>query len=180
MPLEQIHAIIDVAHARGLRASAHISRSHHLALAIESGVDDVADMVVDDLPEDLLDRMFRRNMAWVPTLELWSGAIRLYGLDWDRRAVENLGRYVAAGGWVATGTDYAGHGCPFDLGVPVTEMRLMHTAGMTPMQIIVASTRDAARVCGLPGHGVLAAGKAADVLVVDGNPLDNLEALRRT
>jgi imidazolonepropionase-like amidohydrolase len=178
--LEEIRAIVEAAHARNLRVSAHVSRARHLPLAIEGGVDDLAHMVVDDLPDDLIEKLVQRNMLWVPTLELWSGVSQMYQLDWIQRATENLGRFVAAGGKVALGTDYAGHGCPFDLGMPLTEMKLMQAAGMAPMQIIVAGTRDSAQVCMLPDHGALEAGKVADVLVVDGDPLTDLEALKRT
>jgi imidazolonepropionase-like amidohydrolase len=51
---------------------------------------------------------------------------------------------------------------------------------MKAMQIIVAGTRNAAQVCGLPEHGTLEPGKVADILVVDGNPLNDLDALKRT
>ena len=64
--------------------------------------------------------------------------------------------------------------------MPLREMKLMQAAGMTPMQIILAGTRNAAQVCGLSNHGTLEAGKVADVLVVDGDPLNNLDALKRT
>ena len=51
-------------------------------------------------------------------------------------------------------------------------------AGMTPMQIIVAATLTAARVSNLANDlGTLEQGKIADVLVVDGDPLSDLEAL---
>ena len=66
-------------------------------------------------------------------------------------AIANLERYVAAGGTVALGTDYAGYSCAFDLGMPMTELRLMEAAGMTPAAIVVAATSNAARVCKL-GH----------------------------
>jgi imidazolonepropionase-like amidohydrolase len=137
-------------------------------------------MIVDDLPDHLIEKMIERKMFWVPTLELWAGVSQMYHLNWDSQAIENLRRYVAAGGQVAIGTDYAGHGCPFELGMPLTEMKLMQAAGMTPMQIIVAGTRNGAQVCGLPEHGTLQPGKVADILVVDGNPLEDLDALKRT
>jgi imidazolonepropionase-like amidohydrolase len=51
---------------------------------------------------------------------------------------------------------------------------------MTPMQIIVAGTRNAARVCNLEDElGTLQAGKIADVLVVAGDPLEDMQALSR-
>jgi imidazolonepropionase-like amidohydrolase len=178
--LEEIRAIVEAAHACKLRVSAHITRARHLALAIEGGVDDVAHMIVDDLPDQLIEKMIERKMFWVPTLELWDGVSQMYHLNWDTQAIENLRCFVAAGGQVAIGTDYAGHGCPFELGMPLKEMKLMQAAGMTPMQIIVAGTRNAAQVCGLADHGTLEPGKAADIIVVDGNPLEDLAALKHT
>jgi imidazolonepropionase-like amidohydrolase len=178
--LEEIRAIVETAHACKLRVSAHVTRARHLKLAIEGGVDDVAHMIVDPLPDKLIEKMIDRGMFWVPTLELWSGVSQMYNLTWDVQAIENLRRFVAAGGQVAVGTDYAGHGCEFELGMPLKEMKLMLITGMTPMQIIVAGTRNAAHICGLSQHGTLEPGKVADVVVVDGNPLDDLGALKRT
>jgi imidazolonepropionase-like amidohydrolase len=178
--LEEILAIVQAAHSCDLRVSAHISRARHLALAIDGGVDDVAHMIVDDLPDHLIEKMVQRNIFWVPTLELWSGVSKMYNLNWDVQATDNLRRFVAAGGQVAIGTDYAGHGCEFDLGMPIKEIKLMQTAGMTPMQIILAGTRNAAQVCGLHKQGTLEPGNVADVVVVDGNPLQDLNSLKRT
>jgi imidazolonepropionase-like amidohydrolase len=64
--------------------------------------------------------------------------------------------------------------------MPLKEMKLMQAAGMTPMQIIVAGTRNAAQVCGLDKHGTLEPGKVADIVVVSGNPLEDLDALKHT
>ena len=51
--------------------------------------------------------------------------------------------------------------------MPTTEVALMQSAGMTPMQIIVAATNNAAEVCGLGREvGTLEPGKTADILVV--------------
>lgn len=158
--------------------SAHISRARHLEMAIEAGVDDVGHMIVDDLPDDLIPRMIEEDMYWVPTLELWKGVSQIHSLNWDDEAAANLRRFVQAGGKVALGTDYAGYICKFDLGMPITEMELMQAAGMTPMQIIVAGTKHAAHVCNLDHElGTIEPGKIADVIVVEGNPLDDIHAL---
>ena len=54
----------------------------------------------------------------------------------------------------------------------------MAGAGMTAMQIIVAATKNAARACGLESEpGTLETGKTADVLVVNGDPLQDLSTL---
>src|SRR5205823_4939765 len=53
------------------------------------------------------------------------------------------------------------------------------TAGLTPMQALVAGTRTSARILGLDQLGTVAAGKSADFLVLNGNPLDNIANTRR-
>jgi len=176
---DEAGVIVQTAHARGARVSAHVLRTVDLARALEAGVDDIAHMVEDELPDALISRMVASNTYWVPALELWqrvglSQQARLPG----KQLVTNLGRFVAAGGLVALGTDYAGYAAEFDLGMPVTEIGLMAESGMTPMQIIVAATKNAATVCGLGRElGTLEPGKLADVLVVDGDPLADLHAL---
>ncbi len=177
--LEEIRAIVEAAHSCHLWVTAHVTRVPHLVLAIEGGVDEAAHMISEPLPEDLIEKMVQQEMFLIPTLELWAGVSQRFNSDLIVQATENLRRFVAAGGQVALGTDYAGYACEFELGMPLKEIKLMHAAGMTPMQIIVAATRNAAKVCSLPDHGTLEAGKTADVLVVDGNPLEDLDALKR-
>jgi imidazolonepropionase-like amidohydrolase len=175
---EEIRAIVDTAHARNVPVAAHISRRRHLELALETGVDDVAHMIVDHLPDELIESVIKADVFWEPTLELWQCVSTLRGLGWDATAIDNLRRFSQAGGEVALGTDYAGYRCQFDSGIPVTELELMRKAGMTPIQIIVAATRNAAHVCNLEEEiGTLEPGKLADILVVEGNPLEDLQAL---
>jgi imidazolonepropionase-like amidohydrolase len=59
------------------------------------------------------------------------------------------------------------------------ELESMVNAGMTPMQVIVAATSVAAEYLKLDKMGVLAAGKEADFLVLDANPLDNITNTQR-
>ena len=76
------------------------------------------------------------------------------------------------------GNDYGGGPSEFEIGIPMFEIQSMAQAEMSPMQIIVASTHNAARVSGLIDQlGTLEAGKIADILVVQGNPLENLNYL---
>ena len=170
---EEAAAIVDTAHGRGSRVSAHVTASQDLWRALNAGVDDVAHMVTNPLTDQLVDKMLEDDVYWVPTLELWNRVG--YG---EQRAIANLRKFVEAGGQVALGTDYAGYNAEFDLGMPMTEIELMGEAGMTPAQIIVAATNNAAHVCHLDHElGTLEAGKIADVLVVDGDPLENIHAL---
>jgi imidazolonepropionase-like amidohydrolase len=59
------------------------------------------------------------------------------------------------------------------------ELELMVQAGMTPSQVIVAATSRAAEYLGLADRGLVAVGKRADLLVLDGNPLDDIRNTRR-
>lgn len=178
LSMEEIIRITQTAHSRNKLVTAHISRSHHLDRAIQGGVDDVNHMIVNGVPDSLVAAMIEMDMYWVPTLELWDGVSGLHHLSWDITAKNNLGRFVEAGGKVALGTDYDGYVTPFDLGMPITEIRLMEESGMTPMQIIVAGTKHAAHVCDLEDElGTIEPCKIADIIVVNGNPLDSLEFL---
>jgi imidazolonepropionase-like amidohydrolase len=58
-------------------------------------------------------------------------------------------------------------------------MEDMVAAGMTPAQVIVASTRTAAELLKMNDVGTVAAGKSADFLVLDANPLDDITNTRR-
>ncbi len=58
------------------------------------------------------------------------------------------------------------------------ELQDMVDAGMTPMQVIVAATRNAAQACGIADRvGTLEVGKQADVIVASGDPLQNIQAM---
>lgn len=178
LPIEQIQAIVQTTHDNNTRVAAHISRAHHLYMAIQCGVDDVNHMVINSLHDSLIELMIENNMYFVSTLELWQGVSEMYNINWDIIARNNLKRFSEAGGKVATGTDFGGYITPFQLGMPITEMKLMQEAGMTNEQIIIASTKNAAYVCNMENElGTIEPDKIADIIVVNENPLENLEAL---
>jgi imidazolonepropionase-like amidohydrolase len=178
LSMDEIKMICLTAHNRNKRVAAHISRSTHLDMAIKGGVDDVDHMVINTLPDSLITFMIQKDMYWIPTLELWAGVSDMFSINWIEIAKSNLQRFVQAGGKVALGTDYDGYVTPFDLGMPITEMKLMQEAGMTPMQILVSATRHSSYVCDLENElGTIEEGKIADIIIVDGNPLEDLEAL---
>lgn len=116
--------------------------------------------------------MVDAGMILVPTLHPTSGNYP----DIRKIQIGNLRRFVQAGGIVALGDDAASS--HDSIGMPIREMELMQEAGMTPMQIIVAGTRNGAMVCRLLDTvGTLEPGKQADFIVVAGNPLENFAVL---
>ncbi len=95
--------------------------------------------------------------------------------------LRNTARLNAAGVTLAVGTDTGGvsGGQYFGLGTHI-ELEIQVTkAGLTPMQALVAGTRTSARILGLDQLGTVAAGKSADFLVLNGNPLDNIANTRK-
>lgn len=58
------------------------------------------------------------------------------------------------------------------------EMMLLHEMGMPPMEVIMASTRFGATVLGRDDLGTIREGNLADIIVVDGDPLSNMRAMR--
>jgi imidazolonepropionase-like amidohydrolase len=174
LSLQEAAAVVGAAHARGIPVAAHVTTSPDLPRALDAGVDDIAHMVVDYPSSELLARAARLGVVWVPTLELW----HVVGYGHEPRAVANLRRFVEAGGTVALGTDYDGYDAPFQLGMPIIEMELMQQAGMLPMQIIVAATRNGAHVSNrLADLGTVEVGKVADLIVVRGDPLQDIHAM---
>ena len=179
---EEAKALVDAAHERGKPVTAHVTSARDLERALDAGVDEIAHMVVDKLSEQLISRMVEAGTRWVPTLELWQGVSRIYPVSHGNMAIKNLALFVEAGGDVVLGTDYAGaRNVNFDLGMPIHEIEWMREAGMTPLQIIVAATRNGARSCNMESElGTLEKNKLADVLVVDGDPLVDVQALTNT
>lgn len=169
-------AIVAAAHARGKTVSVHVTEAAFAEKAVAAGADDIGHVTWDPLPERVVRAMVERNTHVTPTLTVFEA----YGTG--AGAASTLRQLLHAGVKIALGNDYTDapqNNFPhFELGMPMFEIRKMADAGMTPMAIIVAATRHAAEVCGLErALGTLEAGKTADILVVDGDPLTNLAAL---
>ncbi|MYC87645.1 MAG: amidohydrolase family protein [Gemmatimonadales bacterium] len=93
------------------------------------------------------------------------------------QAQENLGALSNAGVTIAMGTD-TGPPARFQGYFEHLELALMAESGMSPMEILVASTGDAARCAGLEGVGTIEAGNWADLILLNADPLEGVENLR--
>jgi len=167
LSLERASAIVETAHRLGVPVTAHIGSLRDLELALDVGVDDFSHIIHGRIPEDVLEKIVMDNVYWIPTLETAGG--------YD---AGNIRIFIDAGGQIALGND-SGLLPGMELGMPLREIEYLQAAGMTPMEIIVAATRNAAHVCNREDMlGTLEVGKIADILVIDGNPLENLKALK--
>jgi imidazolonepropionase-like amidohydrolase len=191
-------AIIDEAHKRGLRVSAHIFDLEDGKGLIRAGVDALAhgvrDKDIDDetvamfkqrpnliLTPNLPDRGVKVDYAWLQAGLPAEEVAKLEATNYDRPTAQaffgiqarNLARLNAAGARITLGTDGNRPWGPHD------EMVDMVVAGMTPMQVIVAATRNSAEFLRLTDTGTLQAGKSADFIVLDANPLDDIANTRR-
>jgi imidazolonepropionase-like amidohydrolase len=178
---EEVEAIVDEAHQAGVTVTCHAVGGPGLLMAVQAGVDCIEHG--GWLDEEVVEEMAGRGTWYVPTFAVyrWHGTIgpefkqlRARGM-WDdhRRSFQ---RAMRAGLRIAMGTDIGGYG----YGANALELELLVENGMTPAQAIETSTRRSAECLRMQGQvGTIEAGKEADLLVVDGNPLDDIKLLQQ-
>ena len=150
-------------------------------VAVAKGFSSHAPVAFDD-PSGCVDPVTRARLAETARLELPSGA----ALDrFEKRAAParavaaaNLRRVKAAGIPIAMGTDAGNPGTLHGVSVHA-EMEAMQAAGMTPMEVLVASTKGGARAMGRDDIGTLEAGKRADFVLLAADPLADVANLRK-
>lgn len=181
---EEMEALIDEAHRRGVHVATHAHGAPGVKAAVEAGVDTVEHGTFMD--EEAIDMLIANDVTLVPTLSAPSRIARnterateesLRKTDTVRdRHIEAFKRAVDAGVRIAGGTDA---GTPFNYhGTNSTEISFMVEHAMDPVDAIVAMTGTAAETIGLEDAGTLEPGNYADLLVIEGNPLEDVSLLR--
>ncbi len=161
---EQVQAIVTAAHERGVWVVAHVSTESEAWMAVDSGVDELTHWPGEEaLSDDLIEQLVADDISVGTTFSI------VFPHEGDVR------RLLDAGGRIVLSSDAPGTMSPSRI---TGEMALMIRAGMTPMEVLLASTAHAADVLGLGAVlGTLEAGKQADLLVVAGDPLADIGAL---
>jgi imidazolonepropionase-like amidohydrolase len=154
-----------------------------LRVAVEAGVDSIEHGCYLDEDPELLDRMAEHGIFFVPTFAVYDfhrksplPHVRERAHHLQEHHVASLRRALAAGVKIAAGTDAGGHGHPRN----ALEIECLVRAGMTPLQALRAATGWAAECLGRDrDFGTIEKGKLADVVVMAGDPLDDVTILQR-
>jgi imidazolonepropionase-like amidohydrolase len=177
---DELTALVAEAAAAGRWVMAHAQATDGIKAAVRAGVRSIEHGIY--LDDEAIGLMLDRGAWLVPTLVAPRGvlaaaeagmaipdAARRKAVEVAEAHADSFRRAVAAGVKVAMGTDSG----VTPHGRNLAELELMAKGGMTPAQVLAATTSAAAELLGLSGElGTLEPGKRADVVVVDGDPFE--------
>lgn len=169
-------AIIDEAHKQGLPVGVHTHYAADVAFLVEAGVDSIEHGVLEEeAPPELLRAWAAKHTVFIPTLSITEFVSNPDKQSYLPQASRNLGRAVEAGVRIAAGTDSMVGAMPADS--LHHELQLMVAAGVTPSQAIQAATGNAAEVLRLHDRGLIKTGMAADLVLLNSDPLEGIESV---
>ena len=183
----ELRAGVEEAHKAGKKTATHAMGTRGIQNALRAGIDSIEHGVY--LDDETISMMMERNIPYIPTISALynietkgiEAGIPAFAVEKTLKVkpfhLESIRMARETGIAVAAGTDA---GTPFNLhGENLAEIKLLvDYGGFSPMGAIEAGTRIAARVLGLEEKlGTVEEGKVADLVLVEGNPLDNIDVL---
>lgn len=178
-------ALVAAAHARNTRTVVHATTTVTFAMAVDAGADTITHVPIDRaLDAAVIARMAAAGTIAIPTLTMMKGIVETLnapGLDYEaaRTTVTEMYR---TGIPILAGTD--ANSTP---GVPFSprhgeslhqELELLVDAGVSTRDALRAATSMPAQYFGLDDRGVIAPGRRADLVLLDGDPLADIRATR--
>ena len=179
---DEIEAVVDEAHRMGVRVAAHAEGLDGTRLAIEAGVDTIEHGFSLHREPALLERMAKEGIVLVPTLSTFDDLAVRFRDEFAPSLVEQARRQAAEAARTILAARDAGVtlAMGYDSGPPGADARelvRMVEAGLTAGEAIRAGTAGSARALGLTDRGTVEPDQAADLLVVDGDPLADIGIL---
>jgi imidazolonepropionase-like amidohydrolase len=183
---EELRAGIEEAHKAGRKTATHAMGTQGILNALHAGIDSIEHGVY--LNDEIVSWMVKEGVPLIPTISALyhietrglEAGIPAYAVEKTRRVKPHHLRSIQmareAGIKVAAGTDA---GTPFNMhGQNTMELKLFVDQGFSPGEAIQAGTRIAAQVLGVDEElGTIEEGKQADLIVVDGNPVEDITLL---
>ncbi|MEU9288584.1 amidohydrolase family protein [Streptomyces sp. NPDC048275] len=176
---EELRAIVDEAHRRGLKVAAHTHGAAAVRAAVEAGIDCIEHGFL--LDDETIELMASRGTFLVATTALIDGMdlskappeLRAKAGEIFPQARTVVARAVKAGVRIAVGTDAPA--IPHGRGAQ--ELLALVERGMTPLEVLRAATVTAAELIDAEDRGRIAEGLLADLIAVRGNPLEDMSVM---
>ena len=174
---EELRAIVDEAHRRGIKVAAHAHGDQGIRAGVEAGIDCIEHGSL--MTRETMEFMIERGTFLVATSYLAEGldvsrvhpALRAKAEEVFPQAKANLRRAIKAGMRIACGTDAPA----IPHGDNAKELWALVDRGMAPIDAIRAATIVSADLIGVNDRARIRPGQLADLIAVPGNPLDDIE-----